>query len=113
MPPAGMPTVRNLHQMQKQVLSRRLLGSNLHAPTATHNIFSVRTLQLLEIIAPKLLPHPSFPGISGKRTAFSRLYRPIPAAPPVPATLVARCPEFVTWTSAFFHTAVLRQQTMH
>ena len=83
--PGQASAIRNLDQLQKQILSRRLLGRNLHAPAAAHHILPVRTINVLEIV-----PQNSFHIFRSFRSAgrgppsagSSGQFCPVPQSPP-------------------------------
>ena len=70
----------------------------------------IGTLDVVNIVVIKLLPHRKFHGVGGKRSALRWLQWPISAGSPCSAAGVSGCPEFMARTAAACRDVICREQ---
>src|SRR5438445_12435004 len=99
--------------MKKMVFLGRNHGRYLHSPRPRYDILAVGMFEFLEFVPPEILPHRLKAGVVRKRSAFSRVKRPVFAAAPIAAVLIPRGPELIARSAALSYRTSFGQKTVH
>jgi hypothetical protein len=110
---ARAPEFSNFEDVKEKIFRRGLRGRHFDAPRAWHHVLSVRWLNSGKVGTPKCLPHSPEFRIFGQRGPLLWLQRPIFAATPRAAMVIARAIEVSTRSTAARYHAIARQERMY
>src|SRR5438445_8230428 len=99
--------------MKKMIFLDRHRGRYFHSPRARNDILAVGMFEFLEFFTPEILPHRLQAGVVQKRSAFSRVKRPVFAAAPIAAVLIPSGPERIARFSTLSYRMSFGQKTVH
>src|SRR5438445_5501411 len=112
-PFSGLTCVSNFKHVKKNIFLAGQSGCDFDAPASGDHVLAVGAQNLVEVFAPKQLPHAPKLRIVGQGSAFGGLEWPVFARTPGAAVVIAGRVEFISRPSTPSDNSLRGKQRMH